>query len=264
MAVDATRYKSQEIIRSTIFGPRRRWIFILEACVVVTLLGFLTSLPGGPQGWIGVAAIAFFLPGVPIALLQIVKSRPVARTRDSFVVRRAQWTAVSYVFLCGGWICGLLILMVHRPEVSIVARPLIALCTVGLVVSLGLFVDTRPLLVIDDKGFFDRSLGLGTIPWSEITGASITSQNGTNVISLELRDPAVLLSRISPARQFLNRVHQYVGFELLHLGLVSLDAAYIDEALDFILARCAGTPVEAASFDDVLELSETRSKANHE
>ena len=264
MAIDATRYKSQEILQSTIFGPRRRWIFILEACVVVTLLGFLTSLPGGPQGWIGVAAISFFLPGVPIALLQIVKKRPVARTQDSFVVRRAPWTAVSYLFLCGGWICGLLILMVHRPDVAIVARPLIALCTVGLVVSLGLFIDTRPLLVIDDKGFYDRSLGLGVIPWSEITGASITSQNGTNVISLELRDPTGLLSRISTSRQFLNRVHQYVGFELLHLGLVSLDAAYIDEALDFILARCASNGGGVDSFEDVLELSETRSSAGHE
>jgi hypothetical protein len=108
-------------------------------------------------------------------------------------------------------------------------------------------------MVIDDEGFLDRSLGVGRIPWSEITGAAIETVQGTDVIALQLKDPEALLSRRTPAQVWASKVNQVVGFELLHLGIVKIDATYLDEALDFILARCGDGAAEE-SFTDVMEL----------
>lgn len=239
--------------RGIVFQPHRRWVFFLEACIVVTLLGLLLTVTGARDGWVGLAACAFFSPGIPISLAQIFKRRPVTRDRSRFVIAKSSWGAVSYLFLCAGWIVGGVLLLKNRPETAPVTLALIGICAFGLFISLWQFFDRRPLMVIDDEGFLDASLGIGVIPWSEITGAAIETVQGTDVIALQLKNPEKLLSQRTKSQEWISRINQVVGFELLHLGIVRIDAAYLDEALDFILARC-GDSHQEDSFADVMEL----------
>src|ERR1700688_304235 len=49
--------------------------------------------------------------------------------------------------------------------------------------------DNRPRLTIDDLGIDDRTLGVGKIPWSEITTAYRQSIRCNEFICLEVRNP---------------------------------------------------------------------------
>jgi hypothetical protein len=61
----------------------------------------------------------------------------------------------------------------------------------GIIIFLRELLDPRPRIVIDDLGIKDRKLGVGLIPWSEITGAYIRSIGGSQFICLSLRQPGM-------------------------------------------------------------------------
>lgn len=52
--------------------------------------------------------------------------------------------------------------------------------------------DARPRLTINEQGIDDRTLGVGLIPWSEITNAYVKSIKGNDFVCLILRDPNIV------------------------------------------------------------------------
>jgi len=219
----------------------------------VTLLGILNAVYFAEHAWIGWMAVAFFGPGVLLSGIQILKPAPVTKNSDAFVVRRSSWAAISYLLLCSGWMVGGLILLTHKPETAWISFTFSYLCAFGIVLSLWQFFDPRPLVVINERGYYDRSLGIGLIPWSSINGAQIKTVQGTEVISLELKFPELVMSERSIWQKLDSQINQIVGFELMHLGVVRINALYIDEALDFILAKCA-TQSELDKYSALSEL----------
>ena len=103
----------------------------------------------------------------------------------------------------------------------------------GIPMFLWQLVDARPRLIIDDRGVFDRMLGVGVIPWSEITGAYVCSIKSADFICLELRDPAPWLQRLSPIKRAMVPANEAMGFTALNLNLtgVSADVRQVHELI---------------------------------
>jgi len=91
--------------------------------------------------------------------------------------------------------------------------------------------DARPRIILDDKGLFDRTLGVGLIPWSEITGAYAKSMRGNDFISLELKDDEKWLNKLSRFKRLLTLGNKSLGFTAINLNLsgVSVDTQQIYE-----------------------------------
>jgi len=237
----------------------KKWMAILVVSMVVSLLGLFNAWKGGSHYWLGWVVVSFFAPGICIALIQMYRPRVASERRQGFVIKKSPWAAISYLILCGCWFLGLMYLGIMRPEALWIIAALMFLCALGTLAALWQFFDPRPITVINEDGFYDRNLRVGTIPWSQITGAAISIVQGTEVISLQVKDPKLLCRKQSAARLF-DWLDQLVGFELLHLGLIRLDADFMDEALDYILARCASSvesePKEDKNLEGLMALAE--------
>ena len=85
-------------------------------------------------------------------------------------------------------------------------------------------LDSRPRLTIDDHGICDRTLGVGAIPWSEITDAYARSIQGNDFICLTVRDPEMWLHRLSPVKQAMVKANRALGFSELNINLSGVDA----------------------------------------
>lgn len=234
-----------------LLNQKQRWWLLFCACAIVSVLGLLNLAAGGAQAVVGKIAFFFFFPGVIVAAIQLRPHEVPQRSPDRFVVTGSRWACVSYTVICGFWACGGVLLYLQRPEIAVLAIPFVGLCTFGYFVALGYCFENKPAIVIDSQGFFDRSLRTGTIPWKNIRSARIRNVQGTNVISLDIDDVGVLMTRLSPTERMISRIDQIVGFELLHLGMVQMDADYIDEALDYILSKC-GDKNQSGQFDMLL------------
>jgi hypothetical protein len=65
--------------------------------------------------------------------------------------------------------------------------------------------DHTPGLIVDSKGIFDNSSGIsaGLIPWSDITGFSVSSIQGQRFLSIEVRNPDLYIQRASGLKRML-------------------------------------------------------------
>lgn len=73
------------------------------------------------------------------------------------------------------------------------------------------FVDTRPRIVIDDRGIFDRTPGLGVLEWTDIEDALTARPEHAVFIGLELREKASYITRLTPLMQRLVQLKPAVG-----------------------------------------------------
>jgi len=100
--------------------------------------------------------------------------------------------------------------------------------------------DTKPRLVLNDEGVFDRTLGVGIIPWSEITGATLRSVNRNYFICLEVRNPEQWTARLPPLKRAMVSANKALGFAALNLNLSAI-AADPMEVYTLILERAVAS-----------------------
>lgn len=237
------------------FVPKsRQWPFILLASSVLCTLGFIGAWHGGRHYWLAISMLGLFLPGIPVAILQMIKPKPRSRSRNGFIVSRSPWTAICYLFVASSWLLTSLFFGSHLPAAQPIAIIFVLLSSVGVVIGLWQFFDQRPLIRINEQGYYDRSLHSETIPWSQVVGAEIKNLDGCDFISIKLKDPTLVQRSPSILAQAHRKLESLVGAELYQLGFVQLDAQYIDEALDYILARCASQE-EHGDFEALLKLA---------
>lgn len=89
----------------------------------------------------------------------------------------------------------------------------------GAVLFVRQIVDTRPRVVIDENGIFDRTLGVGVIPWAAIVDARLQSVRSIPFICLELRNPDAWRARLGPIRRALTRGNEAFGCAMLNVNL---------------------------------------------
>ena len=93
----------------------------------------------------------------------------------------------------------------------------------ALVIGHQLF-STGPRLVIDQRGVYDQTLGVGVIPWDRIESASVWRVHSTSFIGLEVLQIEDFLRRLSPIKRKLVDLNQKLGYPSLSINLTGLDA----------------------------------------
>ncbi|UOR07551.1 hypothetical protein MUN82_10740 [Hymenobacter aerilatus] len=100
------------------------------------------------------------------------------------------------------------------------------------------FFDTRPRLQITDEGILDRTLGVGIILWTDITGAYVQSVNRENFVCLYVRDEQAYVSRLPPLKRKLAGANAALGFTPLSINLSGVDLNP-EQLLEYILKQSA-------------------------
>lgn len=109
----------------------------------------------------------------------------------------------------------------------------------GIPTLLRLLLDARPRLVIDEQGVLDRALGVGVIPWSEITGASVASVSGQRFVCLEVREPGFYTAQLGFLRRAVLGLNRALGFPELSLSLSALPVDADDVVAEIERQRAA-------------------------
>lgn len=99
-------------------------------------------------------------------------------------------------------------------------------------------LDTKPRLIIDDKGITDRTLGVGKILWSDIQAAELNMIRHNAFIGLKVDEPKVreYIKNQVWWKRFFIKANKVIGFQQLNINLVGLDADF-DELLGQIQDR---------------------------
>ncbi len=84
-------------------------------------------------------------------------------------------------------------------------------------------LDTRPRLIIDDRGIFDRTLSTPLIPWSSISDAQIMQIRRSKFIAPRLRDEEERYNALSPLRRMMSSANQGLGFNRFNLNITALN-----------------------------------------
>ena len=94
-------------------------------------------------------------------------------------------------------------------------------------------IDLRPRLIVDDEGIFDRVLGVGRIPWSDIQGAYLRQVRKHCFLSLEIVDSERYLQRLPYFKRALARANPTCGLTpvSLNLSAIALDPKGIFEII---------------------------------
>jgi hypothetical protein len=116
----------------------------------------------------------------------------------------------------------------HTTIEHLVAAACVLLFGIAAVVLARRIFETRPRITLDDTGLCDRTLGVGTIPWSEITDAQIVTVGNVQMISLTVRDPQRWTQQYNPTQQVLAKLNRSLGFAELNLATADLNVKASD------------------------------------
>lgn len=123
---------------------------------------------------------------------------------------------IALIFVAGG----IFILSVGKDlKATIIGWSCIIFFGFALLIFLRQIFDTRPRIIIDQTGIFDRTLDIGIIEWQDIENAYLNSILGNDFISLVLRDTEKYLQRISKPKAKLAKYNRTLGFETINLNL---------------------------------------------
>lgn len=117
------------------------------------------------------------------------------------------------------------IFLVTRPGIQnqLAGWPSILFFGFGSLIFIRELADARPRLVIDDRGVFDRTLGIGMIPWQDIVGARVKRMRNHPFICLDLRNENEYLDKLKPVAQALVKTNVSMGFNAINLNLSGVD-----------------------------------------
>jgi hypothetical protein len=152
--------------------------------------------------------------------------------------RHALLLLVSLAFVAGGFF--ILAMPASRGK-SVKEKQLLGWTTIVFfggcaLVFVWQLIDSRPRIIIDDDGIYDRTLGVGRIPWPEIQDAYVRSISGNDFICLELLDAERYVQRTNPVRRALAGMNSALGFTPITLNISCL-AADSNDLLELILKR---------------------------
>ncbi|WP_317169659.1 STM3941 family protein [Hymenobacter sp. BT18] len=116
----------------------------------------------------------------------------------------------------------------------------------GVVIGIRQLLDTRPRLHITDTGILDRTLGVGLIPWADITDAYVRSINQEYFICLLLRNEEAYLSRLPPLKRKLAAANEALGFTPVSVNLSGVDLNP-EQLLEYILKQSAAARLGPAN-----------------
>ena len=89
----------------------------------------------------------------------------------------------------------------------------------GIPLFLWQLMDSRPRLIIDDEGVYDRTLKIGKISWEDVEGGYVKNISGSNFICLELKNEEKYLSQLNSIGKAAVSANVKLGFTPISLNL---------------------------------------------
>ena len=141
---------------------------------------------------------------------------------EQFVFKRSYWRILPLLIGSLAFVAAGLFLLGRSPDkwAGWAAVLFFGGCAVVFVWQL---LDSRPQLIIDDNGVFDRTLGIGVIPWSEIVDAFPKKITSSSFVCLVLREPEQFLSLLPQRRRALVSLNRQLGFTDFSINLTGID-----------------------------------------
>jgi hypothetical protein len=93
-------------------------------------------------------------------------------------------------------------------------------------------------VVLDETGIFDRTLGVGVIPWPEIESAYIKRIHDNPFVCLQLRDAERWIRNMTPMQKKMVSANAKLGFQPLNINLLGTSADP-ELVLDIVLKKSA-------------------------
>lgn len=150
------------------------------------------------------------------------------------------YSLLALIFVVGG----IVILSVSDDfESTLIGWLSIIFFGLGLIVFLIQILDSRPRIVIDQNGIFDRTLDIGIIEWQDIQHAYLNSIFGNDFISLVLRDNEKYLQRTTKTKAKLSKYNKTLGFETINLNLSGVNKKS-GEIFDVIIKQLTTTKIK--------------------
>jgi len=130
---------------------------------------------------------------------------------------------VKYILLLlvaiGFVILGIFILVEGKAGDAWIGWMSIAFFGLGIPLFVRQLFDARPRVVLDETGIFDRTLGVGKIPWSEVYSAYLKVVHGNAFVCLVLNNPSKWLLSLSSTQRALVSANEKLGFQPLNVNL---------------------------------------------
>jgi hypothetical protein len=159
---------------------------------------------------------------------------------NGITANNSRWKYIGFAAICLPFIIiGCLMLVFPKSgswKETLVGWSSIVFFGFGLIIFLRQIFDSRPRIVIDERGFFDRTLSVGTIEWQDIEHAYLNSVVGNPFISLRLNDPEKYLERAMNSQKKLARLNKYLGAETININVSGINKSP-DEILAVVLAN---------------------------
>lgn len=140
---------------------------------------------------------------------------------EQIVFKRSHWKIVLLLIVSLTFVAAGAFLVARSPDkwVGWMSITFFGGCAAVFVWQL---LDSRPRLIIDDRGIFDRTLGVGVIPWSEIVDAFPRTIASCRFVCLVLRQPEEYLSRLPRRRRPFASLNRELGFTDFSINLIDI------------------------------------------
>lgn len=155
---------------------------------------------------------------------------------SSVIIKNSRWQALLLFAGSCAFVAGGVFMLLHKGH-SLMGWAGVVFFGGCALIACWMLIDTRPRLVIDRRGIWDRTLGVGFIPWEDVQGAYLQSISGNDFICLELHDPNRYRSRLSRVRRAMSSANEALGFSDFSINLCGI-AARTEEVFELVLKCC--------------------------
>lgn len=153
-----------------------------------------------------------------------------------FEIKSSRWQYMVLLIASLGFVAtGVFLLTTAAP--AVVGWAAIVFFGACSLVFVWAMVESRPRLIISDEGVFDRTLGIGLIPWQDIQGAYVKSVLGNDFICLSLTRPEKYLGQLGSAKRSMVSANEALGFTPFSLNLSGLDVD-TSQVFELVMKKC--------------------------
>ncbi len=153
---------------------------------------------------------------------------------EKLYIKNDRWKHVRLLIACLGFVATGIWLVIHG---KLFGWIVLMFFGSGLLIFIWQIVDSRPRLIIDEKGVIDRTLGVGRIAWSDIKAAYVMSISENDFICLELKNPAKYVRKLSKVKRAMTAANRQLGFTDFSLNLSGVNAS-TEQIFELLLKYC--------------------------
>lgn len=150
---------------------------------------------------------------------------------EKLIIKNSRWKYVLLLIGCIGFVAAGIWMVIDGEPFGWLG---ILFFGSGIPLSIWQIADSRPRLVIDERGVTDRTLGIGRIAWSDIEGAYVMSISGNDFICLELKNSEKYWQKLSKVKRAMATANRQLGFTDFNLNLSGVEAS-TDEIFELIM-----------------------------